>query len=143
MPTPAVRQKVLCYVVRDERLLVFRHLDHPWDQSGLQVPAGSLKPHETPAEAALREASEETGLTTLRLIRRVGETQYDMRPYRPEIHHRHVFLLEAKQETPNRWVSREDDADDGSEPMRLECYWIPLAQAHVLAAGQGALIGHL
>jgi len=90
-----LKQKVVCSFVRDGRLLVFKHLDEPWDESGIQVPAGSVKPGEAPETAALREACEETGLTSLRLVRRVGESHYDMTPYRSEMHHRHVFHLEV------------------------------------------------
>ena len=143
MPTRLGKQKVVCYIVRDGRLLVFKHLDEPWDESGLQVPAGSIKPDETPEDAAIREASEETGLSALRLVRKVGETQYDMAPYRPETHHRHFFHLEVDGATPELWVSQEEDPDDGSGPKRFECYWIPLAQGHVLSGGQGALLGQL
>ena len=143
MTLPEVRQKVVCYVVRGGRLLVFRHLDEPWQESGLQVPAGTIRPGEAPEAAALREAREETGLATLRVVRKLGEHDYDMRPYRAETHHRHVFHLEVEEETPERWLSAEDDADDGSGPKRFECSWLPLAQGHVLAAGQGALLGRL
>lgn len=143
MPPRAEKQKVVCYVVRDGRLLVFRHLDEPWEESGLQVPAGTIEPGESAEAAALREAREETGLTELRVVRKVGETAYDMGPYRPEVHRRHVFLLAVDEETPPRWVSVEDDPDDGSGPRRFECYWIPLAQGHTLAAGQGALLGRV
>lgn len=143
MPARQEKQKVVCYVVRDGRLLVFRHLDEASDESGLQVPAGSIRPGEAPETAALREAVEETGLTGLRLVGKLGETRYDMAPYRPETHHRHVFLLAVDEPTPERWVSAETDPDDGSGPKRFECYWIPLAQGHVLSAGQGALLGRL
>lgn len=44
---------------------------------------------------------------------------------------------------PERWVSQEADPSDGSGPIRLRCYWTPLAQGHALAAGQGALLGSL
>jgi 8-oxo-dGTP pyrophosphatase MutT (NUDIX family) len=137
------KQKVVCYIVRGRRLLVFRHLDEPWDQSGLQVPAGSIKHGESPEVAALREAAEETGLSALRLVRKIGETHYDMAPYRPEKHHRHVFHLAVDEATPERWISQENDPEDGSGPKRFECYWIPLTQGHTLSAGQGALLGHL
>lgn len=139
----AKREKVICYIVRAERLLVFRHLDEPWDASGLQVPAGSIRSGEAPEAAALREASEETGLAGLRVVRKVGEAEYDMRPYRAELHHRHVFQLEVNGETPARWFSRESDPEDDSGTQRFECYWVPLAQGHALSAGQGALLGLL
>jgi 8-oxo-dGTP pyrophosphatase MutT (NUDIX family) len=137
------REKVVCYIVRGDRLLVFRHLDQLWDEAGLQVPAGSIEPGESPEAAAVREAAEETGLDGFRVVRKLGEVDYDVAPYRAELHHRHVFHLELEGEAPERWVSHENDAGDGSPPLRLECYWIPLTQGHVLSAGQGALLGRL
>lgn len=143
MATLEVKQKVVCYIVRDGQLLVFAHRDEPWDESGLQVPAGSIKPGETPEAAALREACEETGLRGLQIVRKLGETEYDMAPYRAETHHRHVFHLEIIGDAPASWLSQENDPDDGSDRKRFECYWIPLAQGHVLSAGQGALLGRI
>lgn len=144
MLTGQEKQKVVCYIVWDGQLLVFWHLDEPWDESGLQVPAGSVESGESPEAAALREACEETGLKELRIVRKVGETEYDMAPHRAEMQHRHVFHLRVDvEEPPTRWVSREDDPADGSSPKRLECYWIPLSRGHVLSAGQGALLGQL
>jgi 8-oxo-dGTP pyrophosphatase MutT (NUDIX family) len=138
----AVVDKVLCYIVREGRLLVFRHTDHGSEEVGIQVPAGGVRPGETPEEAALREAREETGLTGLTLLRKLGETTYDISPYRFEIQRRHVFVMEPDGPTPERWPSRE--LHDGErEPTNLECFWIPLEAAHVLQSGQGALIGAL
>lgn len=135
-------EKVLCYIVRDGRLLVFRHLDYGFEEVGIQVPAGTIRPGEAPEAAALREAAEETGLSAFTLIRKLGLSEYDVRPYRFELHRRHVFLLELGEPTPDRWLSHE--RHDGEQPpTRLECFWIPLAAAHVLQAGQGALIGRL
>ena len=143
MLTRQEKQKVVCYIVRAGQLLVFKHLDEPWEESGLQVPAGTIKPGESPETAALREACEETGLAKFRIVRKVGETDYDMVPYRAETHHRHVFHVEVDGETPTRWLSYEDDPDDGSGPKRFECFWIPLTQGHTLSAGQGVLLGQL
>ena len=143
VPGRVFRQKVVCYIVRAGQLLVFSHLGQPWDASGLQVPAGGIRPAESPESAALREAVEETGLTALHVVRKLGEVRYDMAPYRPEIQHRHVFELRPHDDTPERWVSRETDPDVGTEQPVFECYWIPLAQGHVLSAGQGALLGRL
>lgn len=137
-----IRDKVLCYVVRDGSLLVFRHTDYSYEEVGLQVPAGTIRPHESPPDAALREAREETGLTQFRIVRKLGEASYDARPYRFEIHHRHVFQLELDEPTPARWASQELH-DGEQEPTNFECFWIPLEAAHVLQAGQGALIGAL
>ena len=143
MAATGTTEKVVCYVVRGAELLVFRHLDEPWDESGLQVPAGTIRAGETPEDAALREAAEETGLGGLRLVRLLGETTYDMAPYRTEVQRRHVIELKVEGATPERWTSAEDDPDDGSAPKRFECYWIPVSRGHVLSCGQGALLGEL
>ncbi|MET7712311.1 NUDIX domain-containing protein [Streptomyces sp. NPDC005407] len=142
MPEKVTKEKVLVYVVRDGRLLVFRHTDYTYEEVGIQVPAGSIRPGETPEAAALREAGEETGLSDFKIVRKLGETEYDISPYRFEIQHRHVFHLELTEPTPERWMSQEDH-DGEQEPTHFECFWIPLEAAHILQSGQGALLGRL
>ncbi len=142
MPERVVTNKVLCYVVRDGRLLVFRHTDYTFEEVGIQVPAGSVRSGETPEDAALREAREETGLTDFTIIRKLGETEYDISPYQFEIQRRHVFHMKLTEPTPERWTSHENH-DEKSEPTHFECFWIPLETAHVLQSGQGALLGRL
>lgn len=61
MPERVTKDKVLCYVVRDGMLLVFRHTDYSYEEVGIQVPAGSVRAGETPDAAALREARDEDG----------------------------------------------------------------------------------
>ncbi|WP_429428921.1 NUDIX hydrolase [Nocardia sp. GAS34] len=136
------KEKVLVYVVRDGKLLVFRHTEYSWEEVGIQVPAGSIRPGETPENAALREAREETGLSEFTIVRKLGEAEYDISPYRFEIQHRHFFELELGQDAPDRWGSQEDH-DGHGEPTKFECFWIPLEAAHILQSGQGALLGRL
>lgn len=137
-----VRDKALSYVVREGHLLVFRHVDHSPEEVGLQVPAGTVRPGEEPEAAALREAREETGLGGLRVVRPLGVVEYDITPYRFEVQRRHVFELAVDGPVPERWSSAEEN-DGVGEPIRFECFWIPLAAAHVLQSGQGALLGRL
>ena len=69
MPVKVHTSKVLCYIVRDDQLLVFRHADYDLEHVGIQVPAGSIRPGESPEDAALREAHEETGLSQFSVAR--------------------------------------------------------------------------
>lgn len=142
MPERITKEKVLCYVVRDGKLLVFRHTDYSYEEVGIQVPAGSVRAGETPEAAALREAREETGLKDFKIVRNLGETEYDISPYRFELQRRHVFHLELTEPTSARWMSQEDH-DGEQEPTHFECFWIPLEAAHILQSGQGALLGRL
>jgi 8-oxo-dGTP diphosphatase len=136
-------QKVVAYIVRDGRLVVFTHADDAAHDSGLQVPAGTMRDGETPERAVLREAFEETGLAGLRIVRYLGAGEYDMRPYADAVHVRHFFHLEVDaDDVPERWTAEERGDGDGA-PIRFDLYWIPLARAHVVAAGQAAFIGRL
>lgn len=139
---PVIVEKALCYVVRDGKLLVFRHVDFSFEEVGIQVPAGTVRPGETPEAAALREAREETGLNEFEIVRKLGVAEYDISPTRSEVQRRHVFLMELKGDAPERWLSQEDH-DWHQEPTRFECFWIPLKDAHVLQSGQGALIASI
>ncbi|MGI5521844.1 NUDIX hydrolase [Micromonospora sp. CA-259024] len=142
MPEKVMTDKVLCYVVREGRLLVFRHIDFSYEEVGIQVPGGSVRLGEDLADAALREAREETGLTGFTVVRKLGEIEYDISPLRFEIQRRHVFELALHESTPERWASQENH-DGEQEPTQFECFWIPLRAAHILQSGQGALVGRL
>lgn len=135
--------KVVCYIVRDGWILTFRHLDHPLSEVGIQVPAGTMKPGETPEHAALREAREETGLTTLQIVRKLGEADYDISPYRHEVMRRHFFEITTDDAPAAPWIAGEPDPDDGGTGSSWECRWVPLEQAHVLAGGLSNMIGAL
>ncbi len=143
MPSGPLRvRKAFAYVTRAEELLVFRHRDFPMDETGLQVPAGTVRAGESPERAAVREVIEETGLTDLALRGLVGIADYDVRPGRDEVHERHIFHFEASAMTPDAWVWFEEH-DGLAEPTAFEFQWIPLERGHVLSAGMGALLGEL
>jgi 8-oxo-dGTP pyrophosphatase MutT (NUDIX family) len=76
----ALVRKVVIYCVRDGRLLVFRHVDYPWEQVGIQVPAGTIKDGESVEAAALRELQEETGFAGFAIDGVLGSTGMTCRP---------------------------------------------------------------
>lgn len=138
------RRKVVAYVTHAGRLLVFSHPDFP--DAGIQVPAGTVRDGEAWEPAALREATEETGLAGLEIVRYLGERWLDRAPYgQDEIHRRRFFHLRCTQDPPETWQHGEFDPSDGSEgPIRFDFFWAPLPDGvPELIAEQGALVAEL
>lgn len=142
-PERRLVRKVVGYVVRDRRLLVFTHDEVPLEIAGVQVPAGTIEPSEPPEAAVVREVLEETGVRA-RVVDSLGIERYDVWPSKPEVHERHFFWLEPlKDGHGERWSAGEDEPSSGGAPQRWTCQWIPLEQAHVLCAGFAAKIGEI
>lgn len=137
-----VARKAVVYCIRDEHLLVFRHMDFPIEETGVQVPKGTIRDGETPRAAALRELSEETGKNTFTVLRFLGRDRFDMSPYQDEVQQRFFFEAIPTEALPDTWVAGEDH--DGQQPRtRFRFFWLPLRSAHVLASGQSAMIGRV
>jgi 8-oxo-dGTP diphosphatase len=122
-------KKVYAYITREDRLLVFRHVDYP--EAGVQVPGGTLDAGETPQEAVLREAREETGLDDLVLKVDLGSDEYRVAGSPPEqTLLRHFFHLECLRGTPETWQHYEMHPSDGTPaPILFEFSWLPLPEA--------------
>nr|WP_260853358.1 NUDIX hydrolase [Corynebacterium glyciniphilum] len=134
-------QKAVVYVIKDGRLLVFTHDGLPLTRTGVQVPAGTVKPGETLEAAARRELHEETGLHAA-AVSYIGSQEYDLRPARDERAVRHYFRADVQSyPTHDSWSAGEDDPSGGGAPVSWTCWWLPLENAHVLCAGFGVLIG--
>jgi 8-oxo-dGTP pyrophosphatase MutT (NUDIX family) len=135
----AVQRKAVVYCLKGEELLVFTQPAFLLE-SGVQVPAGTVRDDEDPRAAAARELREETGKDCFEVQRFLGRTFYDQTPYRDEIHERYFFVAQPTQPLPDRWEGREEH--DGLQPSTIfSFFWIPVRQGHVLVAGQGALLG--
>lgn len=136
------KQKVVIYCVHNGMLLVHRHVDYPYEQVGVQVPAGTVEPGEDLQAAALRELCEETARDCYEIVRYLGTADYDITPLRSEVQERHFFEARVTGDLPERWPSVETH-EGLSIPTRFECFWIPLAHAHVLSIGQGLMLARL
>jgi 8-oxo-dGTP pyrophosphatase MutT (NUDIX family) len=122
-------------------LLVFDHVTFP--EAGTQVPAGTIVRGETPAEAAVREVREETGLGQFSNQACLGVSEFDARPSgKEEVHRRHFFHLPLLGSAPERWRHRDRNVSEpGSDAVEFELYWVRLSEAAArLAHGHGALL---
>jgi ADP-ribose pyrophosphatase YjhB (NUDIX family) len=108
--------KASAYIYRKQKpyseLLVFTHRDYP--EVPIQVPGGTVEEGETIEDAILREIIEESGLTSVRLVRKLGVHRF----YWPDLNdeeERHFFLFESMTETPETWeyVVHSDGVDAG------------------------------
>lgn len=115
--------KALCYVTRAEQLLVFRQPAFP--EQGIQVPGGSVEPGERPAEAALREAREESGLGELALQRYLGSAEYRLKVDVGPPHLRHFFHLTFSGSSVPRLLHPGSRRADGAVVV-YELWWQPL-----------------
>jgi 8-oxo-dGTP pyrophosphatase MutT (NUDIX family) len=111
---------------------VFVHRDVALTVTGVQVPAGTVRPGEDPVDAVLRETREETGDA-------LGTGEYLVGD---ETHVRHFFALAPTGPLPETWESAEEH-DGLREPTPLTFSWIPVEEGHVLAAGLGTRLSDL
>lgn len=143
--TPPVVGKAIVYITYQGQLLVFSHTFAP--EAGLQVPGGTIRPGETPARAALREAEEETGWGEFGYPSLLGNRDFDCRPFgKAEIHARAFFHLAAHGTPPGEWRHWERDPEGAipAVPIEFNFFWLPLERVqHRLIADQGALVPEL
>jgi 8-oxo-dGTP pyrophosphatase MutT (NUDIX family) len=136
--------KVIAYITHGGRLLVFRHTDHP--EAGIQVPGGTMEPGESPDDAVLREAQEETGLDALEIRVFLGVQEVDLARFGLEgLQRRYVYHLGLRGGAPESWLHYESTPSDGTPgPIEFEFFWVRLPdEVPELAGAQGEFLDRL
>ena len=137
-----ITQKVVAYITSGRRLLVFEHVRFPG--AGVQVVQGTVEEEETPKEAVMREAEEETGLKGLTFIRFLGCEEYELcRGGSQERQQRSFYHLGLEGPLVERWRHHEKHPSGGSESIEFEFYWVSLDEVPHLAACQNRYIEEL
>ena len=134
--------KVVAYITAGRRLLVFEHVRFP--EAGVQVVQGTVEEGETPKDAVMREAEEETGLKGLTFIGFLGCEEYEL--CRCGSHGRQqssYYHLGLEGPPVELWRHNEEHPSDGSAPIEFEFYWVSLNEVPPLAAGQDRYLQEL
>ena len=120
-----LRQRVFTYITRGDQLLILEYVDGRYLEP--QVPGGTIELGELPAQAALREAQEETGLTALQLVKFLGSFERDLTDIgRDETIVAWFFHLQTYEVTPETWQHFECDSSEGLGPIEFSVSWVPL-----------------
>jgi 8-oxo-dGTP pyrophosphatase MutT (NUDIX family) len=133
-------RKVIAYITRKKdgrnQLLVLKKAGREYRD--LQVPGGSINPGETEEQALLREIEEETGLTDLRIVRKLGQDSMYHEKRRRSVT-RHFYLVQLKGPCPDRFshvVTGEDD-DRGSVYLY---HWVDLIYGQIPPISRGTFL---
>lgn len=120
-------QKVLAYILntddKADRLLAYSHKNFP--EVPLLVPGGTIQKGEAPLEALKREVREESGLTDLYDIEKLGEA--DIYNDEKEDYHGHFFRCRTDHEL-TEWEYKVQG--DGEDRGLIFCYeWLQAQEA--------------
>ncbi|WP_207947729.1 GNAT family N-acetyltransferase [Occultella glacieicola] len=120
------REKALIYLTRrPDEILVLEHT-HEYPDAGVQVPAGGVDPGEEPAQAAVRELLEETGLRVSGPAEYLGSHIWHDEAAPSRV--RHYYRLRAPLTTPDRWEHIVSAGTDDSG-MVFRLVFRPLREA--------------
>jgi 8-oxo-dGTP pyrophosphatase MutT (NUDIX family) len=118
-----MKQKVAAFILREKpsgkrQILLQSFVTAP--NVPLRLPGGGVHEGETIAHALFRELQEETGLTNLRIERKLGVQSY-FKDYIQAQVERHDFLLWADNDFPDEWIYQvQGSGEDAGDIFRLQ-----------------------
>lgn len=132
-------RKVVAYITREvagkRQLLVM--LNAGQENPGLQVPGGTIIDGESEEEALLREIREESGLTRVRIVRKLGQDKYFNERRKIEVTRSYYHLQsDEPRDTFTHVVDSKDD-DNGSV---YRYHWIDLDGGELPALYRGNFV---
>ena len=134
--------KASAYIFRRKKaypeLLVFIHRDYP--EVPIQVPGGTVEDGETIEDAILREITEESGLISVHLVRKLGTHRFYWQDLEDE-EERHFFLFESTDETPETWehIVHSNGVDSD---LAFSYRWVKVDENLQLAGHLAKFISH-
>lgn len=117
-------------------LLLFRHADMP--DVPAQIPGGGIDRGEYGYDAVGREVKEESGLTDLRMLRRLGTSRWFWKDAHAMVD-REIFLFEAPETTPDTWIHTVTGGG-GDCDLRFSFYWSRKPEDLVLSGDLGEFV---
>jgi 8-oxo-dGTP pyrophosphatase MutT (NUDIX family) len=124
------RQRGTAYVLRhrSERIgievLVMLHRDRP--DAGVQVPGGGARPGETPAETAMREAVEETGVRGVVFGEVLGSRLMAVPEWRDFDYQVNTYSWMTTDDPRDAWDHTVDATGDEDDGFRMRCEFRPV-----------------
>ena len=143
-----MRRRVYLYIIKCHYILVLRHVDFP--NLGLQIPGGTVEKNETPADAAAREALEETGLEQLGTPEFLGVTVLESQRSDENLLEAWFYRLTASGKLPDIWLHTEvhasgsdkkvNDKKVNDKKVLFELSWMPISVAKECLSNSDCLL---
>ncbi|MEP3045662.1 MAG: NUDIX domain-containing protein [Roseibium sp.] len=120
-----IYHKSYVYLTCGPALLVFSEPDFP--EVGLQVPGGTLDPRESYLQGALREFTEETGLSLDIAIESFADQDHifeNVPGCLNGMHRRRHFHSSIKKKPAKEWEHFEMTPSTDGQPIRFRLFWV-------------------